>query len=72
MIEKGYFHVELGQGEVLDLADISKEEWRKIDDTSKLIMNADQTKNAKIAFVAAFLHFVMQKQELQKPFDMMN
>jgi hypothetical protein len=72
MIEKGYFHLELGNGDVLDIGSISKEDWRKIDTMSKQVIEAGQTTNAKIAFVAAFLHFYMQMQEMNRKFEKMN
>jgi len=69
MIEKGYFFFELSSTEVLDLAELSKSDWREIEKRAKIVLAAKQTSNSKIAFVAAFMNFMMEKQVLSKPFE---
>ncbi len=69
MIEKGYFNIELNDNERLDLADLSKADWREVDRRAKQILLAKQTTNTKIAFLAGFLNYVAEKQAMNMPFD---
>lgn len=69
LIEKGYFFFELSDTEVLDLADMTPKQWREIERRSKVILASFQTENAKIAFVAAFMHYMMELQNMRKPFN---
>lgn len=68
MIEKGYFSIELGHNEALDIGTLTNEDWREIDRRGKLILKAKQTENEKIAFLAGFLNYVMEKQTMKEPF----
>lgn len=68
MIEKGYFSIELDCNEALDLGTLTNEDWREIDRRGKLIFEAKQTTNEKIAFLAGFLNYVSEKQALKQPF----
>lgn len=67
-IEKGSFFIELSPTEVLDLGDMDRKEWRKVNEKAKQVIASNQTKNEKIAFVAAFLNYVMEKQAMGKSF----
>lgn len=69
MIEKGYFFIELNSNEALDLGSLSKSDWREVDKRAKQIIEAQQTENPKIAFVAAFMNYVAEKQTMSEPFD---
>lgn len=69
MIEKGFFSIELDYNEALDLGTLTNEDWREIDRRGKLIMEAKQTKNEKIAFLAGFLNYVAEKQSMKEPFS---
>ena len=68
MIEKGYFSIELDHNEALDIGTLTNEDWREIDRRGKLIIEAKQTNNEKIAFLAGFLNYVMEKQTMKQPF----
>lgn len=68
-IEKGYFFFEITETEVLDLADLTTKEWRDIKNRSKQIIKAGQTEHEQIAFVAAFLTLMMEKQQMKRPFN---
>ena len=68
MIEKGYFFIELSETEILDIGKLQLKDWREIEERSKQIIAAGQAKNKKVAFVAAFLNFVMEQQSMKKPF----
>ena len=72
MIEKGYFFLEISDTEVMDLASLTADEWRKIDALSKQIMSAGQAKHSKVAFLAAFLNYYMGLKEAKKSFGTMN
>lgn len=68
MIEKGYFSIELDYNEALDIGTLTNEDWREIDRRGKLIIEAKQTTNEKIAFLAGFLNYVAEKQSMKAPF----
>ena len=68
MIEKGYFFIELDSGAALDVGSLTVQEWRDVLKRAERIMIAKQTKNEKIAFVAGFLNFVMEKQAMKHGF----
>ena len=68
MINKGFFYIELDHNEALDLGSLAKEDWRKIDALSKQVLAEKHTNNDKVAFVAAFLHYIMVKQTNKEPF----
>lgn len=69
MIEKKMFLIELDDNKALDIGDLSRAEWREIDSRAKQIVEAKQTRNDKIAFVAAFLNYVSEMQTMKTPFD---
>jgi len=69
IIEKGYFFFEISDTQVLDLGDMSMKEWRDIKNRAKRIMDDKQTEHPQVAFVAAFLTLMMEKQQLAKPFN---
>lgn len=68
MIEKGYFFIELDGGAALDMAELTKTEWRDVQKRANEIIMAKQTTNEKVAFVAGFLNWVTEKQAMKKPF----
>lgn len=63
------FLIELDYNKALDIADLTKAEWREIDSRSKQILAAKQTSHEKIAFVAAFLSYISEKQAMGCSFD---
>jgi len=68
MIEKRMFLIELDNNKALDIGELSRSEWREIDKRAKQVLEANQTKHEKIAFVAAFLNYVSEMQSMNKPF----
>ncbi len=68
IIEKGYFSIELDYNEALDIGTLTLEDWREIEKRGKQIMEAKQTTNDKVAFVAGFLNYVAEKQAMKQPF----
>jgi len=68
MIERRMFLIELDAGKPFDIADLSKREWREIEKRAKQILEAKQTENEKVAFVAGFLNYISEKQVLGLPF----
>jgi hypothetical protein len=69
MIERRMFLIELDHNEALDIADLTAKEWREIDRRAKQIIAAGQTKYKKIAFVAAFLNFISERQSMKYGFE---
>jgi hypothetical protein len=72
MIEKRMFLIELDHNKALDIGDLTMEQWREIDRRSKQIIEAGQTKNTKIAFVAGFLNYVSEMQSMNSPLSEIN
>lgn len=72
MIEKRMFLIELDHNKALDIGDLTLEQWREIDRRSQQIIKAKQTKNNKIAFVAAFLNYVSEMQSMNSPLSEIN
>lgn len=68
MIEKGYFFIEMNEKEVLDMASLTRAQWRDVQKRADEILLAKQTKNPKVAFVAGFLNLVSEMQAMQQPF----
>lgn len=68
MIEKRMFLIELDNDKALDIGDLTMKQWREIDEKARQIMAAKQTKHDKIAFVAAFLNYVMEMQTMNQKF----
>lgn len=72
MIEKKHFYIELDAGRPLDLGDLTKAQWREIERRSKHVLFMEQTKNEKIAFVAAFLNYISELQAMKVPLSETN
>jgi hypothetical protein len=69
MIEKKMFLIELDDNQALDIGNLTSKDWREIDSRAKQILAAKQTSHEKIAFVAGFLNYIMEKQIMGQPFD---
>lgn len=69
MIEKGHFAICLNGDNDLDIGELSKSDWRTVDKFAKEILDQGRTENNKIAFVAGFLLFVVQKQAMEASFE---
>jgi hypothetical protein len=68
VIERRMFLIELDAGKPFDIADLSLREWREIQKRSEQIIEAGQTSHEKVAFVAAFLSYISEKQVMNLPF----
>jgi uncharacterized linocin/CFP29 family protein len=72
MIEKKMFLIELDHNKALDIGDLTYEQWKEIEKRAQQVVKAGQTKNNKIAFVAAFLNYVSEMQSSEVPLSEVN
>lgn len=72
MIEKRMFLIELDHNKALDIGDLTHDQWKEIEKRSQQVIRAGQTKNNKIAFVAAFLNYVSELQSSEIPLSEVN
>lgn len=70
MIAKGYFFIELSPTDLVDLGTLKVKDWHEVQRRAKIILEAKQTQNEKVAFVAAFLNLMTERQAMLKPFNM--